>query len=100
VYDDNADFGSPFYVKCRRPSPPWQVNNSACYNIDVFKTNTAQYASIISPMNNPGLTWTADMDWGAQCGKQASVEAMVSLKLNPSVPYFIDRIMCCPLFRA
>jgi hypothetical protein len=99
VFDDNADFSSPFYVKCRRPAPPWYLNNSACYDIDLFKRDTLQYASVISPMNNPGFTWTVDMNWGAQCGNLTSMDAMISLKLNPAVAYYTERITCCRLYR-
>jgi hypothetical protein len=97
IYDDSSNYDSPPWVKCRTVASPWFVNNSACYTINVFKRT--EDPAIVSPMNDPTMTGTADSVWGAQCGNQTSVHAMVALKLSTVRPYFIDIVTCCPLYR-
>jgi hypothetical protein len=98
AYEGQDVFASVDYVRCNRVLPPWRVDNTACYRINLQESTSQSPAS---PMNDPGLKGTADSMWGAQCGRGgAAIEALTAVKLVQSNKVHLhDNIECCALYR-
>jgi hypothetical protein len=96
VYDVEAQFPNPNFVRCHEVQLPWRVNNAACYRINLYRSQWS--TSPPSLMNDPGLKGTADSIWGAQCGNTTgSVKALTAIKLSTR-DFYLENIQCCPLY--
>jgi hypothetical protein len=80
------------FIRCNRLIAPATVDYNDCYQIIVNATKTDY-----GPLNDPNNAWTADQQWGMQCGTDTDLYAMVAVTLasDSVVSYFWRGINCC-----